>query len=422
MTSSQLCNTVRYGWRGKGGHSSQGVDPQDLSQTSLTGGGTKVGTYSDPSCPSTAPAPTAPPESPPPPQSPDAPPRPPGVCDSSHDVIVVGAGAGGAAAAAFIVADARGATTLVLSDGPDRSAAVSSAALDDTLYNRFGQLSQRAVPNVAGEQGSGWVQITGAGGNNAHNGGVHQMPSPFQMDTLLGMDGRALEAAAWLAVQPGLSSLAATPTSACSDRDPTNLTAYHLHGPLGCSPLHRYATCSDAAACLLEANVASSVAPSLAPLATGLRKGTMYSDLLKPAAAISTATALTIRHDTKGERVLWDGEVAHGVLLDSGEIACARCGIISAGGVWGTAELLMKSLGLTSLGGLWEHAVIPLFDTALFGDAPPCDSSLLRAGNLHTDSIGRAQAEYLICDSSPPRLLAAWVSCCFVRRISRHSL
>ena len=319
VTNSDLCNTVRYGWLGKGSHSSQGVNPQDLSLNRLQGGAStqagKMGIYRDPSCPP-LPTPSPPPESPPPPPIPTSPPRPPGACDSSYDVIVVGAGAGGAAAAAFLIGDGRPAT-LVLSDGPDRSEAVSSASLDDTLYNRFGQLSQRAIPNVA-KSGAGWVQVEGAGGNNAHNGGVHSMPSPFQLDALLGMDGRALQAATWLAAQPGLSSLAATPTSACADRDPSNLTAFYLEGPLGCSPIHRYATCSDTAACVLEANVASSVTPSLSALATGLRKTTMYSDLLKPAAAAASTEVITIRHGIKGERVLWDGDVARAVQLDVG--------------------------------------------------------------------------------------------------------
>ena len=175
---------------------------------------------------------------------------------------------------------------------------------------------------------------------------------------------------------------------------------------------------SVAGNCSLEANVASSVGPALSPLAAGLRKSTMYIDLFEAAVATASATAVeagflynlsSVRHNTKGDRVLFDGYVARAVQLSSGEIACARCGIILAGGVWGSAELLMKSLGRTSLDGLWEHGVIPIFDTALLGAALPCNASLLRAGNLHTNSPGRAQAEYLLCDTSPPRLLAAWV-------------
>ena len=75
------------------------------------------------------------------------------------------------------------------------------------------------------------------------------------------------------------------------------------------------------------------------------------------------------------------------------------------------------------MGGLWEHAVVPLFDMALYGDTLPCDASLLRAGNLHTDSLGRAQAEYLLCapsPSSPPKLLAAWVNCCIASCSHKH--
>ena len=178
---------------------------------------------------------------------PGPPPRPPGECDSTHDVVIVGAGAGGAAAASYIISDGH-ATTLLLSDGPDASNAVRSAPLDDTLWNRFGELSQRFVPNAASSS-TGWVQITGAGGNNAHNGGVHSMPPTSQLDRLLGMDGSALHAAAWLASQP-LGSLSATPTTACADRDPSNLTSYHLEGPLGCSPVHRYASCVDAGAAI----------------------------------------------------------------------------------------------------------------------------------------------------------------------------
>lgn len=49
ITSSMLCNTVRYSWFERGQHATQ-MDPEDASQESLTGGGIKVGEFIDPTC------------------------------------------------------------------------------------------------------------------------------------------------------------------------------------------------------------------------------------------------------------------------------------------------------------------------------------------------------------------------------------
>jgi len=90
---------------------------------------------------------------------------------------------------------------------------------------------------------------------------------------------------------------------------------------------------------------------------------------------------------------------------------------VSAGGVWGTAELLMRSLELTQLEGLWEHTVLPIFTASLYipsGTAVDCANQIL-TGNLHTTGRVRAQAEFIVCPANPdqgrakPILLAAWV-------------
>jgi len=333
------------------------------------------------------------------------------MCSSYHDHIVIGAGAGGSAAASYLMHHGRTADTLVISDGPDRAHLLRSNAFDLTVMNGFGQFAQRSVANSA-EGGGHWQQILGAGGNNLHNSGVHQMPPPAQMDSLLGGDGLAQRAVQWLSQSGRMSSLSTSiEDSACSDRDPSNLTAYHMSGPLGCSPLHRYAVCNQTGSCSLEANVASVISPTLQTLTSGLRKSAMYLDLLYDEVVAGAPRAPEVRHDIKAERVLFDeNRSATAVELSDGSIACARCSIISAGGVWGSAELFMRSLGRSSLNGLWEHSVVPIVDASLFNPtALPCATSELRAGNIHTASAERAQAEYLICNGDPPRLIAAWV-------------
>ena len=310
---------------------------------------------------------------------------------------------------------------LVLSDGPDRTGNLSTASLDDTSGNRFGGFAERAVPNArTGPSSSEWVQIIGAAGNNLHNGGVHAMPPVSQLDDLLGSDGRAKRAVDWLASVRSPASLTVdAPDSACADVSGdalTNLSAVYAHGPGGCLPLRRYAYCAtEGGACSLESNVASSVSPFiLGPMSADLRKTTMYTDLLN--LSHGAAARPTVRHSTRAMRILVDdsGTKARGVLLEDGTVACA-CTVIAAGGVWGTAEVLMASLGLLKLGGLWEHGTLPIFDYAIFGPPGALDSTCsfpLRSGNLHTPAPTYAQAEFTICDSpsgGPPRLLAAWV-------------
>ena len=59
----------------------------------------------------------------------------------------------------------------------------------------------------------------------------------------------------------------------CHDRDPSDLESYYLDGPVGCSPLHRYAYChneSSPAACNIEAHAHSSTSPFLFPLTEGV--------------------------------------------------------------------------------------------------------------------------------------------------------
>uniref|UniRef100_A0A7S4F0F1 Glucose-methanol-choline oxidoreductase N-terminal domain-containing protein n=1 Tax=Chrysotila carterae TaxID=13221 RepID=A0A7S4F0F1_CHRCT len=373
---------------------------------------------------SPTPSPPAPPSSPPPSSpspSPPLPPTTPDLNDVEFDVILVGAGAGGAAAAAFLQSSTNAERILVLTDGDDKSNLLAEDKFDDTVYNYFGKFDQREIPNKMG--GASWIQTMGPGGNNLHNGGVHQLPPPGQLDTLLGGNGDAIKATTWLA-SAGPSSLAASATAECNDRDPTNLKNYYLNGPLGCSPLHRYAYCdSSDDECSLEASVASGSSSTaravFGAMTSGLHKTSMWGDLVDKSASQLTISPL------KGVQIVKDatGTRATGVQLSDGSVPRARCSVVLSAGVWGTAEILMRTFGLRKLGGLWEHAVLPVLDPLLYPgpdglantqgmDDSGC-TSRLKAGNLHTPTRERAQAEFLICEADPnvtgdaPRLLAA---------------
>jgi len=157
-------------------------------------------------------------------------------CDRIADFVVVGGGAGGASAAAYL--HRAGASLLVLSDGPDRTAALLDSPARLTLYNQFRRFEQRDVRNTATR--GGWQQIVGAGGNNMHNGAVHQMPPLGRLDALLGGGGAAWRAAAWLA-RAGVTTTVVGDTPECGDAagaDLRNLTYKYERGPMGCFP-HR---------------------------------------------------------------------------------------------------------------------------------------------------------------------------------------
>jgi len=145
----------------------------------------------------------------------------------------------------------------------------------------------------------------------------------------------------------------------------------------------------------------------------GIRKVTMYSDLLQ----LDLGSSDWVLHGTRGERL----ELAHGravsVRTPGGGRVCARRGVVLAGGVFGTAEVLMRTLGRTELGGLWEQTVLPpapvLLEPSLVSMADCADD--LRTGNLHLAGRTRPQAEFTICAANAaegrpsPVLLAAWV-------------
>jgi choline dehydrogenase-like flavoprotein len=333
-------------------------------------------------------------------------------CDLIADFVVVGGGAGGAAAAAYL--HRAGASAFVLSDGPDRTAALLDSPVRLTLYNQFGRFEQRGVRNTA--TGGNWQQITGAGGNNLHNGAVHQMPPLGRLDALLGGDGTARRAADWLA-RAGVATMVVGDTPECGDAagaDLRNLSFKYERGPMGCLPQQMYAYCADArVGCQSDSlHLALGGEARARGRTDGFRKTTMYSDLLKP----DLNDSVWVLHETRGEQL----RLAHGrvvsVRASSGDNVCARGGVVLAGGVWGTAEVLMRTLGRTELGGLWEQTVLPLapgLDPSLVSMADCADD--LRTGNLHLAGRTRPQAEFTICAAnaaegrSSPVLLAAWI-------------
>jgi len=216
------------------------------------------------------------------------PPAPPFQCDASGDFVVVGAGAGGAAAAAYL--QSLGKSAIVLSDGPDNTGTLRTSPAWQTLYNYFGKFSQREVAN-SNANGGPWQQVVGAGGNNLHNGGVHQLPPVDQLDALLGGDGKALDAALWLSRAP-LAHMIGAETAQCNDAPAallTNITYKYFRGPEGCVPVQRYAYCSAdrtcnsgcaVAGCSVDAEIgAQAQSPALKPYAERLRKTTMYESI-----------------------------------------------------------------------------------------------------------------------------------------------
>lgn len=338
----------------------------------------------------------------------------------TEDFVVVGAGAGGSAAAAYL--HHAGASVAVLSDGPDRTADLLDHPARATLYNQFGLFAQRSVPNTG--TGGAWQQIVGAGGNNMHNGAVHQMPPLDRMDVLLGGDGTALRAARWLARAP-VTRMAVRETPECGDArasDLLNLTYKYERGPLGCLPQQMYGYCAAAPNCTLgcrrlgcEANsfhMALGGEAGARPRSDGIRKTTMYTDLLQPV----VNGGVRVLHNRTAERVLL--EAGRAVAVRAGSLTvCSRCGVVLSGGVWGSAEVLMRTLGLSELGGLWEQTVLPVapfYDRTLVPSLDDCADELL-TGNLHLAGPGRPQAEFTICAANPaegrasPVLLAAWV-------------
>jgi len=334
-------------------------------------------------------------------------------CDLIADFVVVGGGAGGAAAAAYL--HRVGASVLVLSDWPDRTAALLDSPVRLTLYNQFGRFEQRGVRNTA--TGGGWQQIVGGGGNNMHNGAVNQMPPLSRLDALLGDGGTAQRAAGWLA-RAGVTTMVVGNTPECGDAagaDLRNLSYKYERGPMECLPQTMYTYCADArAGCRPDSLHLALGGETRARARTdGIRKVTMYSDLLQP----DLGSSARVLHDTRGERL----ELAHGravsVHTPGGGRVCARWGVVLAGGVFGTAEVLMRTLGWTELGGLWEQKVLPLAPVLM--DPSPvlmadCADDL-RTGNLHLAGRTRPQAEFTICAANAtagrpsPVLLAAWV-------------
>jgi len=242
---------------------------------------------------------------------------------------VVGGGAGGAAAAAYL--HRAGAAVLVLSDGPDRTAALLDSPARLTLYNQFGRFEQRSVRNTA--TGGGWQQIVGAGGNNMHNGAEHQMPPLERLDALLGGGGTARRAAGWLA-RAGVTTMVVGDTPECGDAagaDLRNLSFKYERGPMGCLPQQMYAYCADVhAGCRSDSlHLAMGGETRARGRTDGIRKVTMYSDLLQP----DLGGSVQVLHGTRGERL----ELAHGravsVGTPGGGRVCARGGVVLAGGV-----------------------------------------------------------------------------------------